>query len=208
MSTLKNNEKSRMYHHGDLRNTLIQLGTEMLIESGEAALSLRKLAQRAGVSHNAPYQHFPDKEALIAAIAEDGFRLLGEALAAAVADSAATDPQGRLIALGRGYVRFALAHPSHMQVMFGPLPASRYPSLAERSLATLDILTRAVREAQAVGHLRPDDSGDAALGVWMLLHGLSAVLIAGKIPDTLRRDRDADALTERFVTLLCAGLLR
>jgi AcrR family transcriptional regulator len=64
------------YHHGNLRNALIAIATELLAEEGVHALSLRKMAQRAGVSHNAPYMHFADREAVLVAIAEEGFRLL------------------------------------------------------------------------------------------------------------------------------------
>jgi AcrR family transcriptional regulator len=66
------------YHHGDLRGVLIAVATELLAEEGVHTLSLRKIAQKAGVSHNAPYMHFADKEAVLAAIAEEGFRLLSE----------------------------------------------------------------------------------------------------------------------------------
>jgi AcrR family transcriptional regulator len=197
---------SERYHHGDLRNTLIQLGTEMLIEKGEASISLRQLAQRAGVSHNAPYQHFADKDALLAAIAEDGFRMLAEAMEAADTGSA-SDPQARLTALGRSYVQFALAHPSHLQLMFGTFPSSDYPSLQAASYATFERLAAAVNEIRAAGQLASFAPEDAAAMLWMLVHGLSAILIADKIPESIRRGRTADELTEMFVEMVCVGLL-
>lgn len=207
MSTLENHENTRAYHHGDLRNTLIQLGTAMLLESGEAALSLRKLAQRAGVSHNAPYQHFADKDALIAAIAEEGFRRLGDIMEEALAAQQSAIPETRLIAIGRAYVAFALAHPAHLQVMFSAFPSAQYPSLVQQSTQTLARLVAVVREIGDQGGLKDATTEDAALAVWMLLHGLSAILIADKIPVALRQDRAAQDLADTFVRALCRGLL-
>jgi AcrR family transcriptional regulator len=207
MTTLKEDDKTRAYHHGDLRNTLIQLGTEMLIESGEASLSLRKLAQRAGVSHNAPYQHFADKNAMVAAIAEEGFRMLGEVVDRAD-DPNLVHPTERLAVVGRAYVAFALAHPSHLQLMFGTFPNSNYPSLTQQATQTLERLVGIVQELHAQGQLNAAPPSDAALVLWMTLHGLSAVLIADKIPDALRQGRSPEALAERFVQILCAGLVK
>ncbi|HRF96152.1 MAG TPA: helix-turn-helix domain-containing protein, partial [Aggregatilineales bacterium] len=87
------------YHHGDLRNALLVGATEMLAQEGVHGLSLRQVAKHIGVSHNAPYQHFPDKEALIAAIAEQGFIRLGEAMDDAVATVSAQDALSRLGAI-------------------------------------------------------------------------------------------------------------
>lgn len=208
MSTLENHESTRAYHHGDLRNTLIQLGTAMLLESGAAALSLRKLAQRAGVSHNAPYQHFADKDALIAAIAEEGFRILGAAIDKSLTDSdSQQDAEARLTAVGQAYVDFALAHPAHLQVMFSAFPSAQYPNLVQQSTQTLARLVAVLQDIGAQGRLRDASTEDAALAVWMLLHGLSAILVAHKVPTALRQDRSARDLTNTFVRMLCRGLL-
>jgi AcrR family transcriptional regulator len=205
MSTLEKDKQK--YHHGDLRNTLIQIGTEMLIESGADELSLRKIAQRAGVSHNAPYQHFADKNALLAAIAEEGFRLLAEAIEDVIQQSADMTAQARLIATGQVYVRFALAHPSHLQLMFGTFSSADYPSLAEQSHRTLSKLIQIVSEIGSQDYLADTDEYDVATTVWMALHGLSVILNAGKIPDYIQRDRTPEALVDRFISLICKGLL-
>ena len=208
MTTLKEDESGKRYHHGDLRNTLVQLGTEMLAESGEAGLSLRKLAQRAGVSHNAPYQHFADKNALLAAIAEEGFRMLGTTIAEVQSDPTLNDTETRLVAAGRAYVNFATQHPSHLQVMFGPLSSSNYPSLAEASLTTFAQLTTLVTEFQARQTATPNTPTpeDAALMVWVVVHGLSTILIAEKIPGALGNPRTADQLAEQFCKLVLRAL--
>jgi len=208
VSTLKKGESKPSYHHGDLRNTLVQIGTEMLIESGEASLSLRKIAQQAGVSHNAPYQHFPDKNALLAAIAEDGFRLLGEAMDMATYDLTEDTSPERLIAVGRAYVAFAIGHPSHLQLMFGTSFKDEYPRLMESAHRTLGKLIQIVGEIGVEGGLNDENIHDVSSVVWMTLHGMSAILNADKLPPYIRQERTQEALVERFIGLICKGLLR
>src|SRR3954470_20291647 len=112
-------KKPDSYQHGDLREALIQAGLKLLTEQGLAGLSLRAAAQLAGVSHAAPYRHFPDKQALVAAIAERGFRLLTASMREELAASDAKDAVGQMLALGVGYVRFGTRHPDYLRVIFG-----------------------------------------------------------------------------------------
>src|SRR3954468_16224943 len=109
----------RSYHHGDLRRTLLDASLALVEEQGIGALSLREVARKAGVTHNAPYHHFPDKGTLLAAISEEGFALLAREMTAARA-GARDDPRSRLEACGQSYVRFALKSPAHFRVMFRP----------------------------------------------------------------------------------------
>ncbi len=195
------------YHHGDLRNTLVQLGTEMLIESGEAALSLRKLAQRAGVSHNAPYQHFTDKDALIAAIAEEGFKLLGQAMHNTFTAYESAPLQDRIAALGRTYVNFALTHRGYLGVMFSAFPSNEYPTLLAQSRETLGVFIQIIAEARNTDGHPVNKPHDAALVLWMTMHGLSAILLADKFPQDMRGGRTPEDLAEQFTAMICAGLL-
>src|ERR1700692_531692 len=105
----------RPYHHGNLRDTLLQGALRTIAELGPAALTLREVARRAGVSHNAPYRHFKSKEDLVAALATEAFRQLHQFLRDAMAS---TDPAGRLGAAARAYLRFGLANRSRFHVMF------------------------------------------------------------------------------------------
>src|SRR5688572_5295577 len=98
------------YQHGNLREALVQAGLKLLSEGGVEGLSLRAAAQLAGVSHAAPYRHFKDKNALVAAVAEQGFRLLSASLRAAEQGVAGTSVRDRLRAQGQGYVQFAIEH--------------------------------------------------------------------------------------------------
>jgi AcrR family transcriptional regulator len=205
MSTSRIDQKR--YHHGDLRNTLIATALEMLLEEGAAALSLRGLAKRAGVSHNAPYQHFTDKEALMAAIAEQGFRILAGHIDSSQEALGGWDSQTRLIAAGQSYVRFAIEHPGHLQVMFGPLASSQYPTLAQAAHAALERLIAIAAQGQASGEIRVDAS-EAAMTIWMLVHGLSSTFIAQKLPDVIIQERTPLALAETYLRLACEGLVR
>src|SRR6185436_14087899 len=95
----------KKYHHGDLKNALIKAGVEILSKEGIEGLSLRKVAQRAGVSHNAPYSHFPDKQSLIAAISTEGFKQLYDELNVAVS-TYINDPKRQLQEGAWAYVQF------------------------------------------------------------------------------------------------------
>jgi AcrR family transcriptional regulator len=170
--------KKRAYHHGDLKNALIETALTQIARDGAPSLSLREVARSAGVSHTASYRHFPSKESLLAAIAEQGFRRLGDAMRAAVGGHA--DPAAALQASGVAYVEFGVHYPDHLQVMFGGLiaRAEDYPALTAASKEAYDLLAGIVREGLRVGRLRGSDERSVALAAWAMVHGL-AVLIAG-----------------------------
>src|SRR5213075_1047621 len=126
------------YHHGDLPAALLRAAGRTLEKRGIGALSLRETARRAGVSHNAPYRHFPDREALLAALAAQGFAMLGSEQKS----SAAT---GGLRAMGEAYVRFALAHPQRFRLMFGgQMRFAKHPALREVAARTFEGLSGAL----------------------------------------------------------------
>lgn len=152
------------YHHGDLRSALLGAASELIEEQGLGAMSLREVARRAGVSHNAPYRHFPDRDSLLAELAAEGFRQLGEAMAA---------KQGR--AMGEAYVRFALEHPSRFRLMFGgQLKLRQHGALADAARKTYEALVRAFRAQAGVA-----DPEKAAAAAWSLVHGLAQLLLDG-----------------------------
>ena len=106
------------YHHGDLPAALLQAVDRAVADCGVTGVSLRDVARRAGVSHGAPAHHFRNKAGLLTAFATAGYQLLAESVIAAVAESGAADGAAELAAIGRGYVRFAVGHPAHFEVMF------------------------------------------------------------------------------------------
>lgn len=158
------------YHHGDLRASLLKASGKLLEKQGLAALSLRDAARRAGVSHNAPYRHFPDRDSLLAALAAEGFTALGQALQEAAAG-------GGLRAMGETYVRFALERPQRFRLMFGgSVPLAQHPPLR-------DVATRVFEGlAQALAPQIPGAAGrDASIAAWALVHGLSQLLLNERI---------------------------
>lgn len=204
MSTLKKSENS--YHHGQLKHTLIQIATEMLAESGMEKLSLREVAKRAGVSHNAPYQHFEDKDALIAAVAQEGFRRLGEAIDHAVHDL--TDPEMKLVAAGQSYVRFMLEYPGYLPVMFGTFPHMAYPELSKTAVGTLERLTQIVVEGQQRGVMIAGEPKEIAGVIWMTVHGLSSVTLAQKVPSEVMGAYTPVELAGVLIRMICQGIMR
>ena len=176
------------YQHGNLAEALVQAGLKLLSEGGVEKLSLRAAAQLAGVSHAAPYRHFRDKEALVAAIAERGFRLLTafmkEEVAAMAPGAGAAE---RLRATGIGYLRFATAHPAYLQVIFGGvLGKDALPeSLRQAGAEAYATLRAVVAEGAASGELRasrPEDEDRLALASWSMVHGLATLIVNGAIP--------------------------
>lgn len=208
LSTSKIKSKASPYHHGDLRNTLLTSGAQLLAEEGIQALSLRSLAKRAGVSHNAPYQHFADKETFLAALAEQGFHLLGAAMDAGLQAVGEADTLACLIAIGQAYVQFALDYPSHLHIMFSSFPHERYPTLKQTSLEVLAKLIAVLEAGQAQQRLVPDDVYQQALLVWTMLHGLSTLSAAQKLPDPLISAQSPVALAEEAMKRLYQGIAK
>src|SRR5512145_1376691 len=108
---------TKNYHHGDLKNALIQAGVDILAKEGVEGLTLRKVAQRAGVSHNAPYSHFSDKQSLLAAISTEGFRQLYEQLTETVS-LYPNDPKRQLHEGAWTYAQFAINNKDIFKIMF------------------------------------------------------------------------------------------
>lgn len=156
---------------GHLRARLIGAAVALLDSAGEAGVTLRALAQATGVSAMAPYRHFPDKAALLGAVAESGFADLAEALAAA--DRAAT-PRDALIAQGVAYFRFAQARPALFRLMFGGTPGC--------TVAPKDYGEAFAILSRRVASLAPGDAGAATLAAWGTVHGLSTLALDGKLP--------------------------
>jgi AcrR family transcriptional regulator len=203
MFTLSTPTEQRPYHHGDLRQALVRSALEILVsEAGVAGLSLRAAARRAQVSAMAPYRHFADKEALLAAVAEYGFRELAARLTAATA--AAADPRVGLGALGVAYVLFAREQPSLFKLMFGPMieQKSGHPDLDEAGGACFNALRQAVAAAKFFDG--DSDAGDVALACWSLVHGLSALIVDGRLAEY--DSGPAEAVATRLTRLLSDSL--
>lgn len=173
---------SKKYHHGDLKNALINAGVEILAKEGVDGLSLRKVAQRAGVSHSAPYAHFPDKQSLIAAISTEGFNQLYTELEAAVFPHS-KNPKKQLIEGAKAYVRFAEENTDTFKIMFsGVLEKEKdYPSFVEISSKTFKLVVDVVQACQHAGLLPNDPADLMAVSVWGQVHGIVSLAIEGQV---------------------------
>jgi len=171
----------RPYHHGHLRQALLEGALGVIRELGPAAFTLREVARRAGVSHNAPYRHFRDKDALLAAVAAQGFRELTRAMQEG-ADRQAR-PLDKLKHSGMAYVGFALRRPEHFTVMFdAPVISRQDPDYAQASEEAFQTLVNYIRECQEAGELPGGDTLERALYAWSLVHGIAKLAVTGRFP--------------------------
>ncbi len=218
------------YHHGGLREALVEAGLAILEEGGDpASLGLREAARRAGVSAMAPYRHFPDKDALLAAVATVGFERLRAALEAAddpdrgvqgsvgetmdarsglrrdvetsAAAGGAGEGQAALVAQGVAYIGFAAAHPGLFRLMFRTCAAEPPEALAAASSGAFGVLAHRVAAL-----MPPERATDEALRCWALVHGIAVLALDGLLGADLRGNREAvAALAERLLDLDARG---
>ena len=174
------------YHHGDLKNALIKAGIDILSKEGTSGLSLRKAARQAGVSHAAPYAHFDDKQALVAAIAAQGYRLLYEQITGVVR-AYPDDPLSQLVEAAWAYVHFAQDDPAHFKITFSGFVENEanYPELVEMTHKSFEGVKQIVERCQSAGFLDQGPSDVAAVGVWSQVHGLASLMLAGQISHTV-----------------------
>ncbi|GHJ92226.1 TetR family transcriptional regulator [Streptomyces sp. NE5-10] len=162
------------YHHGDLRAACLRAARELLEEDGGAALSLRAVARRAGVSATAPYRHFADREALVSAVAAEGYRELAEHLSA---DRPAPSTPDDLAAVAVVYVRFALEHPALFRAMF----AEPCDPTSEERVAATEAISSYVRTLVRDAFPGTEDTDALSTTVWALVHGLAFLHLDGKL---------------------------
>lgn len=188
---------SRKYHHGDLKNALIQAGIDILSKEGLAGLSLRKVALRANVSHSAPYAHFSDKQALIAAISTEGFNQLHAELSAAIGESA-NDPEQKLFAAARAFVTFALTSKDAFKIMFsGVIEKEKdYPAFVEASQRTFRLVVDVVIDCQRSGLLPPGQPELIAVSIWGQIHGVVSLALEGQIPHAVRDEENVQGIVD------------
>ena len=172
----------KKYHHGDLKNALIEAGIEILASEGVGGLSLRKVAKQAGVSHAAPYAHFTDKQALIAAISTEGFKQLYLQIKA-VKETYRTNPEALLIETAWTYVQFALNEPDRFKLMFSSVLEKEkdYSDYVEISQNNFRQLVEIVEICQQADVLQRGASDLIALRLWGTVHGFTSLLLEGQI---------------------------
>jgi len=195
--------RASSYHHGALRESLLEAAEALLEQGGIPALTLRAVARAAGVSHAAPAHHFGDLTGLLSELAAVGFTRLGAAFDAAM-EAAGNEPDARLTAMGKAYVGFARAYPGLFSLMFRSerLDQSR-PILRDATAAAGQALRAAIAKTQ------PSDGGAAsaraiarATALWSLVHGFSVLLIDNRLGGLLAAlppGDDADTLLDAML---------
>jgi AcrR family transcriptional regulator len=184
------------YHHGDLRRALLEEALRTIQADGVEQLTLRTVGQKLGVSRTALYRHFSDKQALLASVGREGFRMLRLAL------TEACDRHGRgrpgFEAMGLAYVEFAAQHPSHYRVMFGGFieSCSKDAEFMHEATAAFQVLVDALVEQQQAGLVRRDDPIIMARFVWAIVHGIAMLVIDGQLRGN---DEDGTALNRYAV---------
>ena len=196
----------KQYHHGSLREACISEGLRLLEEREGGEFSLRDIAKSLGVSHGAPYNHFKSKDELMAAIAEQGFRLFSKALAQA--GSLARDDAEFFTGMGRAYFSFANNHPHHYRLMFLKEHKNREqtPTLMEAANESFGHLINMVEGLKAKGFFADRDTMVIAMTIWSMVHGYSSLSINGLLDRKTEQPEEITQLFEGMHEILIKGL--
>jgi AcrR family transcriptional regulator len=183
------------YHHGNLRASLVEAGVELARSAGPEGVVLREVARRTGVSHNAAYRHFADREALLTEIARTAMQQLRAAMQR---ELDATDREdhpdarsraaARLRATGRAYVDFAIEEPGLFDVAFSAVPDENG---LDADTDPYDLLTRVLDEAVTAGVISPDHRPGAEVVCWSVVHGFATLHVHGPLASAPVEERDA-----------------
>jgi AcrR family transcriptional regulator len=189
----------RPYHHVELKQTLVDAAVGVIAEVGPQAFTLREVARRAGVSHNAPYRHFEDKDDLLAAVAAQGFDRLTESMRKGITKGRTAAERLRLA--GRGYVQFAMHWPQHILVMFETsAPSAERPEYTGAAQRAFQMLLDAIVAVQAEGGLPKGDPQPYVVVAWAGVHGLAKLVITGRLPFGAKQTlKYADYVTQVLV---------
>ncbi|MEM1127962.1 MAG: TetR/AcrR family transcriptional regulator [Bacteroidota bacterium] len=192
----------KTYHHGDLRTALVQEAAALIAVEGVDAVTMRGLSQRIGVSRTAPYRHFADKDALLAAVAAEGFSTLRQHLHTAIE----AHPHGAASfeSMGVAYVLFATDHAAYYRLMYGreALDRERFPDLHAAAHALYDELVALIRQQQEAGTIRGDRPEALAYVAWSTVHGLASLLVDGQ----MEAPPDIAGLARLTIQTLLVGL--
>ncbi len=200
-------KQNQDYHHGNLKQVLIDTAVEIISEMGAKELSLRKIAQKAGVSHAAPYRHFKDKNAILSSVAKQGFSLMLERTQKNIAKSPG-DELDHFAIIGLSYIEFAIDYPSHYRVMFGTRMENSYfkDEFKPKSIPVFKLLRDTIMDCQEKGLLKDGDLNQMAMAAWSIVHGFAMLRIDHHIPDKKLNEKRLNALKRSVVMTLYQGL--
>ena len=201
---------SKPYHHGDLRRVLINAALQLVNEGGADAVSVREAARRAGVSPGAPFRHFPSRDALIQAVAEEAQRRFRAEIEQALADAPADDPLGRFRCIGLAYLRWAMRNPTHFEIISSRRFFSHDESaeVSQDNAELIDLTERTLAEAFAQGQLRSVDLKRVQIAGRALVYGFARMNIDGHFPRWGVAGADAERTAEGVLDLFIEGIAK
>jgi AcrR family transcriptional regulator len=195
----------RPYHHGDLRRVLVEAALQLVAEGGMDAVSVREAARRAGVSPGAPFRHFPSRDALMQAVAEEAQRRFRAEIEAALAAAPPGDPLGRFRALGLAYLRWAMRNSTHFEVISSRrlFDHDRAATVSSDNAALIALTERTLADAFAAGQLRTSDLKEVQIAGRALVYGFARMNIDGHFPRwgvaAPETERTAAAILDLFI---------
>jgi len=201
---------AKPYHHGDLRRVLIDAALQLVEEGGAEAVSVREAARRAGVSPGAPFRHFPSRDALMAAVAEEAQRRFRAEIEAALAEAPAGDPLGRFRCLGLAYLRWAMRNPTHFEVISSRrfFDHDRAVAVSSDNAELIELTERTLAEAFAAGQVRPTNLKQVQIAGRALVYGFARMNIDGHFPRWRVAGPEAERTAEAILDLFIEGIAK
>jgi AcrR family transcriptional regulator len=198
------------YHHGDLRRVLIDAALQLVGEGGPDAVSVREAARRAGVSPGAPFRHFPSRDALMNAVAEEAQRRFREQIEAALTEAPASDPLGRFRCLGLAYLRWAMKNPTHFEIISSRrfFDHDKAAGVSQDNAELIDLTERTLAEAFAQGQLRSPDLKRVQMAGRALVYGFARMNIDGHFPRWGVAGTEAERTAEGILDLFIEGIAK
>ncbi|MCK1638497.1 TetR/AcrR family transcriptional regulator [Bradyrhizobium sp. 157] len=198
------------YHHGDLRRVLIDAALQLVGEGGAEAVSVREAARRAGVSPGAPFRHFPSRDALIQAVAEEAQRRFRAEIEAALAAAPAGDPLGRFRCLGLAYLRWAMRNPTHFEIISSRriFDHDQAAAISGDNTELIALTEQMLAEAFAAGQLRSADLKQVQIAGRALVYGFARMNIDGHFPRWGVAGPEAERTAEAILDLFIEGIAK
>src|ERR1700704_4369463 len=200
----------RDYHHGNLRQALIEAALELVSEGGGEAVSVREAARRAGVSPGAPFRHFPSRDALMQAVAEEAQRRFRAEIDVALSEAPAGDPLARFRSLGLAYVRWAMRNPTHFEILSSRrfFDHNKAAGVSADNAELIELTERTLAEAFAQGQLRSGDLKAVQIAGRALVYGFARLNIDGHFPRWGVAGPEAERMAEAIIDLFIEGMAR
>ena len=176
-------KKRETYHHGDLSNALVAAAIEVISTENPEQLTIREVSRRVGVNHRAVYRHFADLTALLAAVAEQGYRQMIVALEEALAPLKRSLPEKRMEAIACAYVEFAIDHSAHYRIMFGRRlnEDGRFPVLEELVVKAFELIDAELLAGIESGRFVSRPRRELVFAFWSLAHGFASLALVRQI---------------------------